>query len=58
MRGPYHGAKSSVGTNVVQRGWKGVNWIVGGEYRSVWTERAVGRSVVWVMMWCREGGRV
>jgi len=33
--GPYCGAKGSVGTDVVQRVWEGVNWIVGGAYRSV-----------------------
>ena len=37
MCGPYCGAKGSVGNDVVQRGWEGVNWIVGGEHRSVWT---------------------
>ena len=37
MCGPYCGAKGSVGNDVVQRGWEGVNWIIGGEYRSVWT---------------------
>jgi hypothetical protein len=35
--GPYRGAKGSVGNDVVQRGREGVNWMVGGEYRSVWT---------------------
>ena len=50
MCGPYSGAKDSVGNDVVQRGWEGVNWIVGGEYRSVWTDRTVGRKIVWVMM--------
>jgi len=35
--GPYCGAKGSVGNDVVQRGWEGMNWIVGGEYWSVWT---------------------
>jgi len=40
--GPDLGANVSVGTNVVQRGRNGMNWIVGGEYRSVWTDRTVG----------------
>jgi len=34
---PGCGAKGIVGNDVVQRGWEGVNWTVGGEYRSVWT---------------------
>ena len=37
VSGPYCGAKRSVGTDVVQREWEGLNWIVGGEYRSVWS---------------------
>ena len=56
--GPYCGAKGSVGTDVVQRGWEGMNWIVGGEYWSVWTDRTVGGRVLWALMYCREGGRV
>jgi hypothetical protein len=35
--GPYCWAKGSVGNDVVQRWWECVNWIIGGEYRSVWT---------------------
>jgi len=48
--GPYCGAKCSVDTDVMQRGWEGVNWIVGVEYRCVWTDRYVGRRVVWALM--------
>ena len=49
--GPYCGAKGSVGTDVVQGGWEGVNWIVGGEYRSVFgpycgAKSNVGNDVV------------
>ena len=58
MCGLYCGVKGSVGNYMVQRGWEGVNWIVGGEYRSVWTDLCVGRRVVWAVMWCREGGRM
>ena len=37
MCGPYCGVKGGVGNDVVQRGREGVNWIVVGEYWSVWT---------------------
>jgi len=47
---PYGGAKGSVGNDVEQRGWEVVNWIVGGEYRSAWTDRCEGRKVVWALM--------
>ena len=39
------GAKGSVGNDVVQRGLESVNWIVGGEYRSVWTVQGANFSV-------------
>jgi len=43
-------AKSVVGNDVVQRGWEGMNWVVGGKYRSVLTDRTVWRRLVCALM--------
>jgi len=42
--------KGSMGTDVEQRGWEGMTWIVGGEYKSVLTDRTVWRMEVWALM--------